>query len=204
MLDISTIPKKYSEYMKHRLDSRLPIFRTEAQAAILAEVFIYADDPLSLTDLAERVDRSLGTIHAEVERLERADLIRSRRLGRSRLVSANLESPYYPELRGLLLKAFGPAELLRKRLAAVEGVNRAFIYGSWATSEMGAATRQPRDIDVMVVGEPDLDDVHAAARDVEIEVGRPVNVTVLSPEEWASGGSAFLESVRLGPKVPVA
>lgn len=189
--------------MKGRRDARLPIFRSGGQAAVLVELFVYARQPLSLTDLASRAGLSVGTVHAEVDRLEDADLVGSHRVGRARLVSANPESPFYPELRGLLLKAFGPSRLLHDRISPLEGVDEAFIYGSWAASEAGLTTGQPRDIDVMVIGYPDLDRLYREIRLVEAQVERPINVTVLSPEEWEAAESGFLESVGEGPRVPV-
>src|SRR5690606_38336452 len=110
---------------------RLPIFRSPEQERLLAELFVFAEAPISLSELARRAGTSLGGAHKEVERLESAGLIRSTTVGRSRLVEAEPSSPLYPELRGLLLKTFGPAPLLRSALAEIDGIESAFIYGSW-------------------------------------------------------------------------
>lgn len=101
------------------------------------------------------------------------------------------------ELRGLLLKTLGPEPLLRSALGDVDGIERAFIYGSWAD----AAERSPADIDVLVIGGPDVGEVYDAASAVEAEVGRPVNVTVRSPAEWAEADGAFERAVRSGPRI---
>jgi predicted nucleotidyltransferase len=101
------------------------------------------------------------------------------------------------ELRGLLLKTLGPEPLLREGLAEVNGIEDAFIYGSWADP----AERSPADIDVLVVGEPDVGEVYDAVSAVEAEIGRPVNVTVRSPAEWAEADGAFERAVRSGPRI---
>jgi predicted nucleotidyltransferase len=190
--------KIYSRYVKQ--EPRLPVFRSPEQERILAELFVFADRPVSITDLAARSRTSLGGVHKEVERLEAAGLVRSETVGRSRLVRANVESPVYPDLRGLLVKTAGPARLLSDALAGIEGIEEAFIYGSWADP----AVRDPADVDVLVIGRPDVGAVYDAASAVEDRIGRPVNVVVRSVEEWADADGAFERSVRERPKVELA
>jgi predicted nucleotidyltransferase len=180
-----------------KVGTRLPLFRSPEQERLLGELFVFADSPISLSELANRAGTSLGGAHKEVERLESSGLVTSTPVGRNRLVEANQSSPVYPELRGLLLKTLGPEPLLRSALADMEGIREAFIFGSWADP----ARRSPADIDVLVVGEPDVGVVYDAASAVETEVGRPVNVTVRSPTEWDDGDGAFERAVRSGPRV---
>ena len=54
----------------------------------------------------------------------------------------------------------------------------------------------------MVIGEPAVDDVYAAADAASRELGREVSVTILSPAELRRS-SGFADSVRAGPTVPV-
>jgi predicted nucleotidyltransferase len=187
---------KISSYIV-KVTTRLPIFRSPEQERLLGELFVFADGPISLSGLAARAGTSLGGTHKEVERLESAGLIRSTTQGRSRLIEANPSSPVYQELRSLLTKTLGPEPLLRSALANIDGIQDAFIYGSWADP----AQKSPADIDVLVVGEPDVGDVYDAASTVEKVVGRPVNVTVRSPSEWADSDGAFEKAVKSGPRI---
>lgn len=177
--------------------TRLPIFRSPEQERLLGELFVFADGPVSLTELATRAGTSLGGTHKEVERLESSGLIMSTRRGRNRLIEANPSSPVYQELRGPLLKTLGPEPLLRSALAEIDGIEEAFIYGSWADP----ANTSPADIDLLVVGDPDVGAVYDAASSVEAEVGRPVNATVHSPTEWADSNRAFEQAVKSGPRI---
>lgn len=152
---------------------------------------------MTLSELTSRAGTSLGGTHKEVERLEASGLVRSTSVGRSRLVEADESSPLFPEMRGLLVKTLGPAPLLRSALSDIADISEAFIYGSWAD----LSHANPADIDVLVVGEPDVATVYDAVSDVETEVGRPINVTVRSPAEWDEADGAFERAVRSGPKV---
>lgn len=177
--------------------SRLPIFRSPEQERLLAVLFVHADEPLTLSELASRAGTSMGGTHKEVERLEASGLVKSTTVGRARLVEADQTSPIYLELRGLLVKTLGPAPLLRSALSSIEGMEEAFIYGSWADPSQA----NPADVDVLVIGEPDVSSVYDAVSEVEVQVGRPINVTVRSPTEWEDADGAFERAVRSGPKL---
>ncbi len=187
--------KIYSQFVK--VQSRLPLFRSPEQERILAELFVFAQEPLTLSELARRTETSMGGVHKEVERLEASGLVTSTTLGRSRLVEADQSSPLYPELRGLLTKSVGPEPLLGDALSNIEGIEEAFIYGSWADPD----ELSPRDIDLMVIGEPDIGKVYDAVSAVETEVGRPVNVAVRSRLEWESADGAFERAVKSRPRI---
>jgi predicted nucleotidyltransferase len=187
---------KISSYFV-KVATGLPLFRSPEQERLLGELFIFADQPISLSELARRASTSISGAHKEVERLESAGLVRSTTAGRSRLIEADPNSPVYLELRGLLRKTLGPEPLLRSALADLNGIESAFIYGSWADP----AERPPADIDVLVIGDPDVGEVYDAASAVETEIGRPVNITVRSPAEWAEADGAFERAVKSGPHI---
>ncbi|WP_295700095.1 nucleotidyltransferase domain-containing protein [Lapillicoccus sp.] len=105
-------------------------------------------------------------------------------------------------LREILTIATGPVVILAEELARIHGVESAFLYGSFAARLLGDAGPAPHDIDVMVLGEPDVDAVYEAFARIEAAVHRPVNPTILTAEEFAAP-SAFLDNVRSGPAVTV-
>lgn len=82
-------------------------------------------------------------------------------------------------------------------LAPIDGIEHAYIYGSWAARYRGEPGPVPGDLDVLVVGTPDPDDVHEAAGLAERRLGREVNARTVSPATWrAPATDAFLQSVR--------
>ena len=105
-------------------------------------------------------------------------------------------------LREILLVAAGPVPLLSEALSKIEGVQRAFIFGSFAARAHGIEGDAPQDIDLMVIGTPAAADICDACARVEPQVGRPINSTILSPVEW-SDRSAFLDNVRANPILPI-
>lgn len=105
---------------------------------------------MSLTDLAERTQLAYPTAHREVGRLLDAGVLAERRLGRTRLIRANPDSPLVPPLREILLIATGPVVLLADALVAIPKIECAFLYGSFAARTRRtwtAASRHRRDGD---------------------------------------------------------
>lgn len=186
---------------KHRRPV-LPIFRSQAQARILARVFLKEDGP-SLSRVRDDTGVPLPTVHREIDRLEAAGLVVSERVGNVRLIRANADSPYHSELRSLLLKALGPVAVLAEALADVGSVKAAYVFGSWARRYLGEPGPAPADIDVAVIGDPDPNDVYTACRSAEDRLGIEVTPTVLSEAEWQSADTGFLRAVREGLLVPI-
>lgn len=180
----------------------LPIFRSVGQARLLARVFLGA--PATIADLARELDADAGGLTREADRLERAGLVRSERIGRSRILHANGESPYYPELSGLLLKAYGPATRIGPLLGTVAGIDEAFIYGSWAARYLGEPGEDPADVDVIVIGSPRRMELTRVARELTPVFGRPVNMTTVTRAAWEQASTGFLRDVRRGALVPVS
>jgi len=178
-----------------------PIFRSDGQARLLSVVLIGGDE-VSVTDLANHADVAYPTAHREVARLLAAGILRERQIGRTRLISGNPDSPIVAPLREILLIATGPVVLMSEELEKIPGVTQAFIYGSFAARALGVDGPAPRDVDVMVIGDPDPVAVYAACTRVEKRVGRPINPTILSEHEW-SESTGFLDHVRASPRVPL-
>lgn len=170
--------------MRSAAPALLPIFRSEHQATLLAQLYLRPEEEFTLSDLANRLGISMGGLHAEVQRLLEAGLILDRREGRNRLVRANTDGRLARALTELLTVTYGPQIVIAQEFIALEGVDQVVIYGSWARRFHGQVGREPADVDVMVIGSPDRDDVFLAAERAERRLEVPVNTTVRSSTAW--------------------
>src|SRR5262249_39550483 len=110
----------------------LPLLRSPLLGELLAWVYLHPDDACSVTDLAKRFKTSQSTVSREADRLTAVGLLREVRRGNLRLLQANLNSPLARSLTELLTLTYGPAAILADLLVSVDGVDEAYIYGSWA------------------------------------------------------------------------
>ena len=171
---------------------------------LLGQLFLHPDREQTIADLEQATGIPQQTVSREVNRLLDAGLLDGRRLGRLHLVKPNQTSPYFPELSGLLLKALGPRSVLAERLSDIEGIEDAYIFGSWARRYEGEPGAPPGDIDLVIIGEPDVDEVYEASRNAGAVLGQEVNAVILTPEEWQDRGSGFIREVSSGPLVRVS
>lgn len=184
--------------------SLLPILRSQQQGELLARLLGDPELEVSLTDLAGLVLAPVSSVYREIERAESAGLVTSRRIGNTRLVRANIESPYYEGLADVLVRAFGPPEVLAEMLAGIGNMDAAYIFGSWAARFQGDSGERPvADIDLLVLGVPDRDELYAAVSVAESRLGRPVQVTVRSADWLRTGTGNFHATVSQRPLVPI-
>jgi predicted nucleotidyltransferase len=180
----------------------LPLLRSRLQAEVLTLAMLNPGREWSLTELASRVGASVSSVQREIARAEQAGIVSSRRLGNVRLVTA-ADSPLTASLTELLLRSFGPRQVLAEELQSVEGIDGAYLFGSWAARYQGEVGRSPADLDVLVIGAPDRDELDDAAQRAEGRLAREVNVTIRSPAWWREGSDGFHADVTRRPLVPV-
>lgn len=181
----------------------LPIFRSNVQGRLLAYLYEAPTREWSLTDLAERVGAHVATIHREVSRLESAGILRTRRIGRSRLVTTDPGWPAAEELGALVVKIFGPVRVLGQILGLIPGVENVFIHGSWAQRYLGTKGPPPNDLDVLVLGHPDPDDIDGAMRDARTRIAVDVNILVRSRQAWMRAEDGFIRMVKASPLLEI-
>jgi DNA-binding transcriptional ArsR family regulator len=181
----------------------LPIFRSEVQVKILSWLLLHPEREESITSLAERLEVPWATVQRELGRLIGAGVLAERILGRARLLSANTESPYYHALSQIIGYAFGPAVLVAEAFDGVPGITKVMIIGSWAERYLGTPGPPPRDVDVVVVGDPARRLVRRLNEELEARLGRPVQITVTPTAEWREAKTGFVREVLARPYMVV-
>lgn len=169
--------------------------------AILGLLYGHPDEAYYLRQLVRLAGLGLGAAQREVKRLAEAGIIRRTVRGRQVYYQANPECPLFGELKSLVVKTAGAADLLRDGLASLAGrIRVAFIYGSVA----GLKQKSGSDVDLMVIGDVSFGDVVAALGAAQELLHREINPTVYSPAEFKRKLKArqhFLSSVLKTEKV---
>ncbi|TXI52898.1 winged helix-turn-helix domain-containing protein [Mycolicibacter arupensis] len=171
--------------MRTDAPSLLPVFRSQHQAQLLAELLATPDSEYTVTELSQLAGVSLATTVRETQRLVECGILLDRKTGRTRLVSANADNPLIPPLTSIILSTFGPHVVVRREFSRVEGVEKIIIFGSWAARFAGAVGPPPNDIDVLVVGDKvsQLAVLEAASRS-ERAIGVQVTPQMSTPAAW--------------------
>ena len=186
--------------MRSNAPGLLPILRSRHLAEMLTLLLLHPDTEYTLSEIAGKLGLPLTTVQREVTRLSGSGLTRERRVGRSRLVSANPASRYTRPLTELLSLAFGPQFVIGEEFNGL-GAAAVAIYGSWAARYNGSVGHAPNDVDVLVVGDISRRDLYEAAERAEQRLALPVNPVLCSPERWLAAADPLIQQIRSAPLV---
>jgi DNA-binding transcriptional ArsR family regulator len=186
---------QYVRVMRTKSPALVPLFRSDLQARLLAVLLLGAHEEMTAAELQERLGASRTGVHQELRRLLDAGVLERRSVGRTALYRPARDSPILGPLTELVQRTIGVESELRRRLAEIPGIEAAAIYGSWAAGTRIAPTS---DVDVLVIGQPDPDQLEHAVRAVERLSGREVNLTLYDRADWLERlerGSGFAATV---------
>ena len=153
----------------------------KTRQAVLALLYGWADSSFYTKQILDAVKIGRGTVQRELKNLTDTGIITREVQGRQVYYQANAQCPIFNELKSIVRKTFGVADVIRQSLASVtDKIRVAFIFGSIARS----ADDRKSDIDVMVVGEISFGDIVNLLSTAEEKLGREVNAVVYPIAEF--------------------
>jgi DNA-binding transcriptional ArsR family regulator len=175
------------------------ILSSKTRADIFRLLFGLDEKEVHVREIERQTGLSIGTVRQELEKLTGMELVIARREGNRLYYRANTLHPLYPDIRNVVLKTAGLADVLKKALDR-DGVIVAFVFGSMAQSEEGAKS----DVDLMVIGEVTLRIVSNWLAGISEGIGREINPHAMSVSEFKKrlqSGEHFLTHVLESPKL---
>ena len=175
---------------------------SKVQQRVLGLLFVNSDRSFYTNEIVRFVDSGIGVVQRELEKLGQSGLVTIKKIGNQKHYQANPDTPIFAELRGIVLKTVGLADILRLALLPLsDKIQTAFIYGSIAKGSDTAKS----DIDVLIIGtELAYADVYEALSAHESDIGRPVNPSIYSTQELhrkLAEDNAFVSRVLEQPKI---
>jgi DNA-binding transcriptional ArsR family regulator len=183
-----------------RKNATLAAILSSTRQAVLTTLFLRPDKAWYLSELAASLGTGPSSLQREIDALVRVGILEKRVDGRRTYIKANENSPIFPELRGLIEKTSGIVPMLREAITRTKGLQIGFIYGSLARGEEGAGS----DVDLMLIGAVSTMDISPKLRTVEKAVGRQINPTVFSLDEFSKNlarKNHFLRTVMRSKKI---
>ena len=173
---------------------------SRTRAKLLAHFVLHPGEEYHVRELERQLREPAGNLLRDLRRFYSIGFLETRTVGNQVRYRFERRHPLYEDLQRLALKTAAPGVLLKEALSSIQGVELAFIYGSFAKGT--ADTRS--DLDVMVIG--DLTDkvLAPAIAKAERRLGRAVSYTHYRREEAkhkARQGGSFLRSVLQGAKI---
>jgi predicted nucleotidyltransferase len=177
---------------------------SDSQAKVFRWLFGEPKREFHLSELRRLTGLGSASLQRELNKLTKAGLVRSERVGNLRRFQANEQSPVFDDLVTLTRKTLGIQPTLREALQPIASkVQAAWIYGSVARKSETAAS----DVDVMLIGDNlTLNKVLELLVPLETELGRKINPTCYTRAEFRrrrAEPDSFVNRVLAQPILPL-
>jgi predicted nucleotidyltransferase len=149
---------------------------------ILALFFLNPDSRFYYREIIKRIGSSPGPVQRELASLTAVGILEMESRGRQKFYRVNVDNPIFEELRGIVIKTFGVVDVLSNALADHDKLEIVILHGS--VSSVGITAKN--DIDLLVVGNLTFRSLSLILHTLEETLGRPINPTLYSPEQFAA------------------
>lgn len=176
------------------------LFSSKLRVDLLSLFFGRPDEEFYVREIEKILQEDVGNISRELKNLEGIGLLVSRKKGNLKYYLLDRKFPLYDELRSIILKTRGAVGVLQGSLSEMEGVDFAFIYGSFASGQETAKS----DIDLMVIGKVALEHIIKHLKEPEEILGREINPSLYERREIQKrlrDKEPFISRVMREPKI---
>jgi predicted nucleotidyltransferase len=175
---------------------------SKVRQRVLAVLFGAPDRSFYTNEVIGLAQSGAGAVQRELADLAAAGLLSVRKQGNQKHFQANSASPVFAELRSLVLKTSGLADVLRAALLPLAPqITLAFVFGSMAKQQDTAAS----DVDLLVVSDTlGYGDVFGALEAASQTLGRTINPALYTVADFKArrlGDNAFINRVMQQPKI---
>jgi predicted nucleotidyltransferase len=155
---------------------------SKAQQKLLGLLYGQPDADFHTNEIIRLTNSGTGAIQRELEKFTNAEILIVKQVGNQKRYQANPAMPFFAELRSIVLKTFGLADILRTELMPLaKHIKIAFIYGSIAEQKDTARS----DIDLMIISDNiTYAELFPLLEKAETKISRPINPAFYSPHEW--------------------
>lgn len=175
------------------------LFSSRARVEILKLFLFNPDNSFYQRQISNLTSQSIRGVQRELENLQKIGLLKGTNQGNRIYYKANKLCPIFEELKNILFKIAGIAEVLKRNLEG-NRIKIAFIYGSYARGEEGFSS----DIDLMIIGGISSKELSSMLSKPKKELMREINYVVFPVNEFTGrvkGNDHFLNSVLKDKKI---
>ena len=156
------------------------LFKSKIRQRILVRFFADESRRFYINEMARLVGTTQGTCRRELNKLVDMGLLITSREGNLQFYHVNKKNPIYREFKTIIQKTIGIEALLKDALERVEGINFAFVFGSYAKKEF----KPESDIDMAVVGDVKEELLLKILKNIEKTIGREINYHLYTGKEF--------------------
>ncbi len=154
------------------------LITSKTRIKLLMKFFLNSKTTSYLRDLAKEYGESTNAIRIELNRLEKAGLLQSRKEANKKLFQANTKHPLFSTIQELLHKHTGIYQVIEHVLQKIGGLDSAYVLGNFARGHDGKV------VEFLLVGN-NIDEkyLETLSHKAEKIIKRKINCTVIFPNQ---------------------
>ena len=153
---------------------------SELTKSLLGFYFLHEHESLYVNELVRRLSLDKRNLMKKLKELEKEGIFISKMMGNQKYYSLNKKFPLYKEYQTIVLKTIGLEQKLKDALTDIQGIKKAYIYGSYAEDKMDASS----DIDIIVIGDQDTILIQKSISQLQKLMDREINVINVTEREF--------------------
>jgi predicted nucleotidyltransferase len=174
------------------------LFSSETRVKILSLFITNPQNRYYLRGIIKLINAPMRAVQRELLRLEGIELLTKKVEGNRIYYQINISHLLFPDLKNIIFKTVGFGETLRASLVKENGIEAAFIYGSYAEGRESAQS----DIDLFIIGDISGKKLQTLLRKNIKTYGRAMNPIIYSPAEYKKKKNGhFISSVLKRSKI---
>lgn len=147
---------------------------------LLTYFFLNKTKELYINELARLLEIDPKNLDKKLKELEKEGLFKSEFKGKQKYYSINQSFPLLREYEQIVNKTIGLEYQLENAFKKVQGLEEAYIFGSYASNKLDVLS----DIDLLIIGPHKSLDAERAISPLRKILGREVNTIDMTREEF--------------------
>ncbi|MEA3357345.1 MAG: hypothetical protein U9Q67_02825 [Patescibacteria group bacterium] len=156
------------------------ILVSKVRVKLLRLFFTDITKVLHIRAVARELDEEINAVRRELKNLTEAKIFKSQKSGNKIYYEINLKSPLFYEILGLVNKEFGLGSMILAELETIGKVKYAILTSNYVNNQKPSKF----DVDLLLVGEIDLDKVTKIIKAAEKELKKEIRYTVMTDGEF--------------------
>ncbi len=158
------------------------IITGKSRRAILEFLITHPNEEFSIRELSRETGLNINSVVKEVNNLLKGRIVNARKVGISKLVSINPESPLYLQLVQCFHKSYGAGRLLRQKFHAIDNIQIILLTHHFIYKK----PKNAYDFDVLFVTKTKqgIQKIANNVQDIESHLNMTLVYTVLDEKEF--------------------
>ncbi|MBD3329811.1 hypothetical protein GF357_04950 [Candidatus Dojkabacteria bacterium] len=156
------------------------IFISKVRVKLLQLYTKKPDLSLHVRGLVRELDEEINAVRRELNNLEDAGILQSEKKGNKLMYSIDEGCPIIPELKAMFRKDDPVIRRISKALGEIDKISIAMLTDSYLKNKY----EDHMDIDMLIVGQPDVDKVSSKIAELEKDISKTLKVSIVKDDEF--------------------